>query len=43
MAMTDVWIGFNADDRRRYWWRNGIVALALAAVVAMSLTARGSG
>ena len=44
MAMTDVWIGFNADDRRRYWWRNGIVTLALAAVmVAMSLTARGPG
>ncbi|WP_353946100.1 hypothetical protein ABII15_33910 [Streptomyces sp. HUAS MG91] len=40
--MPDVWIGFNSDDRRRYWWRNGIVTLALAAVmVAMSLTARG--
>ncbi|MHC3456176.1 PH domain-containing protein [Streptomyces prasinus] len=42
--MTDVWIGFNAADRRRYWWRNGIVTLALAAVmVAMSLTARRPG
>ncbi|MBO1332562.1 PH domain-containing protein [Streptomyces sp. VRA16 Mangrove soil] len=40
--MPDVWIGFNSDDRRRYWWRNGVVTLALAAVmVAMSLTVRG--
>ncbi|MER5948087.1 hypothetical protein ABT127_18725 [Streptomyces sp. NPDC001904] len=42
--MPDVWIGFNSDDRRRYWWRNGIVTLALsAAMVAMSLTERGPG
>ncbi|MFJ2774293.1 hypothetical protein [Streptomyces sp. NPDC087300] len=42
--MPDVWIGFNSDDRRRYWWRNGIVAVALAPVMlAMSLTAQGPG
>ncbi|MEU0119898.1 hypothetical protein ABZ137_41165 [Streptomyces bobili] len=37
--MPDVWIGFNAHDRQRYWWRTGILMLALAGVmVAMSLT-----
>ncbi|MFD5572760.1 hypothetical protein [Streptomyces cadmiisoli] len=42
--MPDVWIGFNSDDRQRYWWRNGILTLALTGVtVAMSLTAQESG
>ncbi|MFJ9683539.1 hypothetical protein ACIRP2_36685 [Streptomyces sp. NPDC101194] len=42
--MPDVWIGFNSDDRQRYWWRNGLVMLALAGVmVAMSLTTHESG
>ncbi|MFF8617455.1 hypothetical protein [Streptomyces sp. NPDC015350] len=37
--MPDVWIGFNAYDQQRYWWRNGIGTLALiGVVVAMSLT-----
>ncbi|MEU1084273.1 hypothetical protein ABZ368_29250 [Streptomyces sp. NPDC005908] len=37
--MPDVWIGFNSRDRQRYWWRTGILMLALAGVmVAMSLT-----
>ncbi|MET8571900.1 PH domain-containing protein [Streptomyces sp. NPDC004783] len=37
--MPDVWICFNSDDRQRYWWRTGILMLALAGVlVAMSLT-----
>ncbi|MER7196039.1 hypothetical protein [Streptomyces flaveolus] len=37
--MRDVWIGLNSGDRRRYWWRTGILMLALAGVVAaMSLT-----
>ncbi|MCK8433446.1 hypothetical protein G3I77_10460 [Streptomyces sp. D2-8] len=41
--MPDVWIGFSPEDRRRYWWRNGIVTFALAGVmVAMSLSAQGS-
>lgn len=39
MDMPDVWIGFNSRDRQRYWWRTGILMLALAGVVvAMSLT-----
>lgn len=39
MDMPDVWIGFNSRDRQRYWWRTGILMLALAVVmVAMSLT-----
>lgn len=39
MDMPDVWIGFNSRDRQRYWWRTGILTLALAGVmVAMSLT-----
>ncbi|MFE9976100.1 PH domain-containing protein [Streptomyces hirsutus] len=42
--MPNVWIGFNSDDRQRYWWRNGLVMLALAGViVAMSLTVHESG
>lgn len=41
MNMPDVWIGFSSADRQRYWWRNGIVMLALAGVtVAVGLTAR---
>ncbi|MFF7442181.1 hypothetical protein [Streptomyces sp. NPDC008122] len=37
--MSAVWIGFNAYDRQRYWWRNGIATLAVVgAVVAMILT-----
>jgi hypothetical protein len=37
--MPEAWIGFNARDRHRYWWRTGILTLALAGVmVAMSLT-----
>jgi hypothetical protein len=37
--MPEVWIGFNSRDRQRYWWRTGILTLALAGVmVAMSLT-----
>ncbi|MFI8515125.1 hypothetical protein ACIGHB_28760 [Streptomyces sp. NPDC085460] len=36
--MPAVWIGFNAYDRHRYWWRNGLVMLALTGVItAMSL------
>jgi hypothetical protein len=39
MDMPDVRIGFNSDDRRRSWWRNGLVTLALAGVmVAMILS-----
>ncbi|MFC9059100.1 hypothetical protein ACFTXB_13730 [Streptomyces sp. NPDC057074] len=39
MDMPEAWIGFNARDRQRYWWRTGILTLALAGVmVAMSLT-----
>ncbi|MEU1894831.1 PH domain-containing protein [Streptomyces pristinaespiralis] len=42
--MPDVWIGFNADDRRRYWWRNVIGTLAIVGVVvAMILTTREPG
>ncbi|MER7378326.1 hypothetical protein [Streptomyces lanatus] len=42
--MPDVWIGFSSADRQRYWWRNGIVMLALAGVtVAVGLTARAPG
>ncbi|MEU6841683.1 hypothetical protein ABZ930_07385 [Streptomyces sp. NPDC046716] len=42
--MPDVWIRFNSEDRRRYWWRNGIVAFALTgAMVAMSLSVQGPG
>ncbi|MER5312627.1 hypothetical protein ABT034_33160 [Streptomyces sp. NPDC002773] len=37
--MPDVWIGFNAYDRQRYWWRSGIGTLAVVGVVvAMILT-----
>ncbi|MFC7908412.1 hypothetical protein ACFW20_08050 [Streptomyces nigra] len=37
--MPVAWIGFNSHDRQRYWWRTGILSLALAGVmVAMSLT-----
>ncbi|MFF4510441.1 PH domain-containing protein [Streptomyces mirabilis] len=37
--MPEAWIGFNSRDRQRYWWRTGILTLALAGVmVAMSLT-----
>ncbi|QKZ18396.1 hypothetical protein [Streptomyces chartreusis] len=40
--MPDVWISFSSADRQRYWWRNGIVMLALAGVtVAVGLTERG--
>ncbi|MFE4658264.1 hypothetical protein ACFRFJ_16465 [Streptomyces hydrogenans] len=36
--MPEVWIGFNAYDQQRYWWRNGLVMLALTGVItAMSL------
>ncbi|MFE7616526.1 hypothetical protein [Streptomyces sp. NPDC057496] len=42
--MPDVWIGFNAHDRQRYWWRNGIGTLALVGVVvAMILTTQQPG
>ncbi|MDQ0831395.1 hypothetical protein QF032_003239 [Streptomyces achromogenes] len=44
MDMPEAWIGFNARDRQRYWWRTGILTLALAGVVvAMSLTTHESG
>jgi Bacterial PH domain len=44
MDMPDVWIGFNSDDRQRYWWRNGLVMLVIAGViVATSLTLHESG
>ncbi|MFG2440511.1 hypothetical protein [Streptomyces sp. NPDC048508] len=37
--MPEAWIGFNSRDRQRYWWRSGILTLALVGVmVAMSLT-----
>ncbi|MEU3242169.1 MULTISPECIES: hypothetical protein [unclassified Streptomyces] len=37
--MPEAWIGFNSLDRQRYWWRTGILTLALAGVmVAISLT-----
>ncbi|MEV5607276.1 hypothetical protein [Streptomyces sp. NPDC052225] len=37
--MSEVWISFNACDRRRYWWRNVIGTLVLVGVVAaMALT-----
>ncbi|MEU1535788.1 hypothetical protein [Streptomyces fagopyri] len=36
--MTEAWIGFSSRDRQRYWWRTGILTLALVGVmVAMSL------
>nr|WSZ18811.1 hypothetical protein OH837_38485 [Streptomyces canus] len=39
--MPDVWISFSSADRQRYWWRNGIVMLALAGVTAVvGLTSR---
>ncbi|MFD5163243.1 hypothetical protein ACFWMJ_35195 [Streptomyces hawaiiensis] len=42
--MPDVWIAFSSADRRRYWWRNGIVTVALAGVtVAVGLTTRAPG
>ncbi|MFB7956642.1 hypothetical protein [Streptomyces sp. NPDC056045] len=31
--MSDVWIGFNAYDRHRYWWRNVIGTLAVVGVM----------
>ncbi|MFF1473104.1 hypothetical protein OG981_40355 [Streptomyces mirabilis] len=41
--MPDVWIGFSSADRQRYWWRTGIMMLALAGVtVAAGLTTRAS-
>ncbi|MFE6720798.1 hypothetical protein ACFVDU_24820 [Streptomyces albidoflavus] len=42
--MAEVWIGFNSADRRRLWWRNGLLTLVLAGVLpAMTLTAREPG
>lgn len=39
MDMPDVWIGFNYDDRRKSWRRNGLVTLTLTGVMmAMILT-----
>ncbi|MFE9456959.1 hypothetical protein [Streptomyces californicus] len=35
--MPDVWIGFTSEDRRRYWWRNAFLTLALAGVVMVML------
>ncbi|ALV38273.1 hypothetical protein AS200_00565 [Streptomyces sp. CdTB01] len=42
--MPEAWIGFNAGDRQRYWWRTGILTLALVGVMlVMSLTTHGPG
>jgi hypothetical protein len=44
MDMPEAWISFNTRDRQRYWWRTGILTMALAGVmVAMSLTTHESG
>ncbi|MGW3143066.1 hypothetical protein [Streptomyces sp. NPDC001139] len=37
--MSEAWIGFNSRDRQRYWWRTGILTVALGGVtVAISVT-----
>ncbi|MFD5125706.1 hypothetical protein [Streptomyces sp. NPDC058385] len=42
--MPNVWIGFSSADRQRYWWRTGIMILALAGViVAAGLTVQEPG
>ncbi|MFG2111283.1 PH domain-containing protein [Streptomyces sp. NPDC048718] len=42
--MPDVWIVFSPADRRRYWWRTGVVVTVLVgATVAMGLAEIGSG
>ncbi|MDH6455725.1 hypothetical protein RKD27_009156 [Streptomyces sp. SAI-126] len=39
MDMSEAWIGCNSRDRQRYWWRTGILTLALVGVmVAMGST-----
>ncbi|MEU8539453.1 PH domain-containing protein [Streptomyces sp. NPDC048717] len=41
--MPDVWIVFSPADRRRYWWRTGVVVTLLVGVtVAMGLAEIGS-
>ncbi|MEU7020435.1 PH domain-containing protein [Streptomyces sp. NPDC046203] len=41
--MPDVWIVFSPADRRRYWWRTGVVVTVLVgATVAMGLAEIGS-
>ncbi|MFE3051374.1 PH domain-containing protein [Streptomyces albidoflavus] len=41
--MPDIRIGYNSADRRRLWWRNALVTLAVAGVTAAILTTRGPG
>ncbi|GAA3085069.1 hypothetical protein GCM10017562_63720 [Streptomyces roseofulvus] len=36
--MPDVWSGFNATDRQRHWWRNGMGMSALVGVVAAMIS-----